>query len=71
MNNLETAAQTKDYIGKHALGGDSNSVTTRPRRTKVEGAFLLNIIIGECPSILELLPGKDETLLVGWNTISR
>jgi hypothetical protein len=50
INHLETTVQTKD----HALG-DSNSITIQPRHTKVEGAFLLNVIIGEHPSVLELL----------------
>jgi len=30
----------------------------------MEGGFLLNVVIGEGPAILELLPGKDEPLLV-------
>ena len=32
--------------------------------TQVEGALLLNIVVRERAAILELLPSKDETLLV-------
>jgi len=34
----------------------------------MEGRFLLDVVIGQCPSILQLLPGKYEPLLVGWNS---
>ena len=35
---------------------------------KVEGGLLLDVVVGECASILKLLPGKDQPLLVGRNT---
>src|SRR5260370_601243 len=31
--------------------------------------FLLNIVIGECATILELLASKDEALLIGRNSL--
>jgi hypothetical protein len=52
--------ETSDY---------SNDVTTRPRRTKVKGALLLNIVIGEGASVLELFASKNKALLVGWDTL--
>jgi hypothetical protein len=30
----------------------------------MKGALFLNVVVGQCPSILELLPGEDETLLI-------
>ena len=35
----------------------------------MEGALLLDVIIGEGTTILELLSSEDETLLVGWDTL--
>ena len=29
----------------------------------------LDVVVRECPSILELFPGKDESLLVGRDTL--
>jgi hypothetical protein len=34
----------------------------------VEGRLLLDVVVAECATILELLSGEDETLLVGGNT---
>ena len=31
----------------------------------MESRFFLDVVIGECTAVLELLTGKDETLLVG------
>jgi len=33
----------------------------------VESALFLNVVVGECSSILELLASKDESLLIGGN----
>jgi len=35
----------------------------------MEGGLLLDVVVGECSAILELLAGKDETLLVGWDAL--
>jgi hypothetical protein len=32
--------------------------------TEMKSALFLDVIIGQCPSILKLLPGEDETLLI-------
>ena len=31
----------------------------------MERRLLLNVVVGQSATVLELLPGKDETLLVG------
>ena len=36
---------------------------------QVKSGLLLNVVVGEGTSILELLAGKDETLLVRWNSL--
>ena len=35
----------------------------------MEGGLLLNIVVRECSSILELLASEDQTLLVWWDTL--
>ena len=36
---------------------------------QVKSRLLLNVVVGEGTSILQLLAGKDETLLVRWNSL--
>jgi hypothetical protein len=43
--------------------------TTTETEDEVEGGLLLNVVVGESATILKLLSGEDETLLVGWNTL--
>eukprot|EP01104_Vermistella_antarctica_P009881 TRINITY_DN2594_c0_g1_i13.p1 TRINITY_DN2594_c0_g1~~TRINITY_DN2594_c0_g1_i13.p1 ORF type:complete len:144 (-),score=20.48 TRINITY_DN2594_c0_g1_i13:308-739(-) len=38
--------------------------TTTKTEHEMEGAFLLNVVVGEGAAILELLTGEDKTLLV-------
>ena len=35
----------------------------------MERRLLLNVVVGESAAILELLSGKDETLLIGGNAL--
>ena len=41
--------------------------TTPQPKNKVKSRLLLDIVVGESAAIFELLPGKDQTLLVRWN----
>jgi len=34
----------------------------------MESGFLLDVVVGEGSSILELLTGEDKSLLIGWDT---
>ena len=34
----------------------------------MKGALFLDVVVGQSPSILELLPGEDKTLLIGRNS---
>ena len=35
----------------------------------MKGRLLLNVVVGKGPTIFELLPGEDETLLIRRNTL--
>ena len=35
----------------------------------MESRFFLDVVIGECSSIFELLSSEDESLLVGWDAL--
>ena len=37
--------------------------------TEVQSRLLLDVIIRKGPAVFELFPGKDETLLVWWDTV--
>jgi len=47
---------------------DENLHTTTETQDEMEGRLLLNIVIRESPSILELLSSEDQTLLVRGDT---
>ena len=38
-------------------------------RTEVQSRLLLDVIIRKGPAVFKLLASKDQTLLVGWNTL--
>ncbi|KIM75919.1 hypothetical protein PILCRDRAFT_13128 [Piloderma croceum F 1598] len=51
----------------NGLAGKSlheNLHTATETEDEVKGRLLLNVVVGQCAAILELFPGKDETLLV-------
>jgi len=41
--------------------------TTTETENKVKSGLLLDVVIGESSSVLELLSGENQSLLVGWN----
>ena len=43
--------------------------TTTETKDQVKGGFLLNVVIGQGAAILQLLPSKNKTLLVGRNAL--
>merc|ERR1712212_532197 len=43
--------------------------TTSQAEDKMEGGLLLDVIVGQSTSILELLAHKEQTLLIGRNTL--
>ena len=43
------------------------SLSTSESEDQVEGGFLLDVVIREGTSILQLLPSEDQSLLIGGN----
>merc|ERR1711874_744399 len=54
-----------DGLASESLDEDLHT-TTEPE-DEMEGALLLNVVVREGPSILQLLPGEDQSLLVRRN----
>merc|ERR1719433_2162318 len=54
-------------LGQDTQGGldDSSSQSEH----EVEGGLLLDVVVGQSPPILQLLPGKDQPLLVWWDAL--
>merc|ERR1712114_36819 len=54
--------------GLSSQGLDKDLHTSSQSENQMKGAFLLNVVIGESSSILELLSSKDQPLLIWWNS---
>merc|ERR1711988_1655533 len=52
----------RDRLSRESLDEDLHSSTKT--EDQMEGGLLLNVVIGQRASILELLPGEDKTLLI-------
>ena len=48
---------------------DGTHTTASESKDQVEGGLLLDVVVGESSSILELLTGENESLLVWWDTL--
>ena len=35
----------------------------------MQGGFLLNVVVGQCAAIFQLLAGEDQTLLIWWDAL--
>ena len=46
---------------------DKDLHTATETENEMQSRFFLNVVVGEGPTILKLLAGKDETLLIGWD----
>ena len=75
--NLDLGLDVFDGVGglhleSDGLAGESLDedlhATTEPQ-DEVEGALLLNVVVGEGAPVLQLLPGEDEPLLVRGDTL--
>ena len=49
-------------------GLDEDLHSSSESEDKMEGGFLLDVVVGESSSILELLTGEDKSLLIGWDS---
>merc|ERR1712139_423961 len=54
--------------GLTSKGLDEDLHTSSKSENQVESGLLLDVVIGEGSSVLKLLSGKDESLLVWWNS---
>jgi len=54
--------------GLTSEGLDEDLHTTSESQHKMEGGLLLDVVVREGSSVLELLTGEDESLLVWWDT---
>ena len=74
---LDLALDVVDGIGRLDLesdrlarqGLDEDLHTSAKTKDKVESGLLLNVVIGKSTTVLELLSGKDQALLVWWNAL--
>jgi len=65
-------ATTADHLVAVVLTGKNNKrgleTTTNKTENKVKGALLLDVVVGKSVTVLKLLTGKDETLLIRGDT---
>jgi hypothetical protein len=69
---LDLGLDIVDGVGRLHLEGDSlageghdeDLHTTTETEDEMESALLLDVVVGECAAVLELLAGEDEALLV-------
>ena len=66
-------ADPADHLVAVVLGGEQaegglDHAAAQPQH-QVEGALLLDVVVGEGPPILELLPSKDQPLLIRGNPL--
>jgi len=54
--------------GLTSEGLDEDLHTTSKSEDQMESGLLLDVVVGKGSSILELLTGKDESLLIWWDT---
>ena len=57
-----------DFLGGGVVLLLAFLATTPQPQDKVKGRLFLDVVVGESAAIFELLPGKDQTLLVRWDT---
>jgi len=55
--------------GLTSEGLDEDLHTTSESEDEMEGGLLLDVVVGESSSILELLTSEDKSLLIWWNTL--
>merc|ERR1712113_97724 len=53
--------------GLASQGLDEDLHTSPQSEHEMEGRLLLDVVVGESSSILQLLSSEDQPLLIGWN----
>jgi len=67
VNGIRALYFQGDGLSSQSL--DENLHATTETEDQVKGGFLLDVVVGEGAAILELLSGKDQTLLVWWDAL--
>ena len=59
------------FIGCHRVRSNKvyRSLASSESQDQVEGGLLLDVVVGEGSSVLQLLSGEDESLLIGWDSL--
>ena len=63
------ALELSGESSKSWLNLDSTHTTASESKNQMEGRLLLDVVIRESSSILELLTGEDKSLLIWWDTL--
>ena len=66
---LDLLALVLDLLGRRVLLLFALLGTTPQAEDEVEGRLLLDVVVRKGATVLELLAGKDETLLIGGNAL--
>jgi len=74
---LDLGLDVLDGVGRFDLEGDGLSSegldeylhSSTETQNQMESALLLDVVVAESPTVLELLPGEDQPLLVWGNTL--
>jgi hypothetical protein len=66
LNSLPANFEGDGFAGEDL---DKDLHTTGDKEDEGESGFLLDIVVGEGAAVLELLSGKDETLLIGGDAL--
>merc|ERR1712142_285239 len=54
--------------GLASQGLDEDLHTSTESQDKMEGGFLLDVVVAQCATVFQLLTSEDKTLLIWWNT---
>jgi len=66
FNSIRGLDLERDSLASQGLHKDLH--TAAETENQVKGGLFLNVVVGECSTVLELLAGKDESLLIRGNT---
>jgi len=55
--------------GLASQGLDKDLHTSTKSQDKMEGGFLLDVVVAQCATVFQLLTSEDKTLLIWWNSL--
>ena len=57
-----------DFLGRGVVLLLSLLRSASESEDEMEGRFFLDVVVGECPAIFQLFPGKNQSLLIRRDT---